>query len=119
MNRVIVAGGRDFNDYELLKNKLNIYLSNLEDVTIVSGGARGADLLGEKYAKEKGLRLAMFPADWNTYGKSAGSVRNRQMAEYSDYLVAFWDGKSRGTSNMIKTAEELGLKIKVVKYGTL
>lgn len=117
MNKVIIAGGRDFKDYELLKGKLNIYLSNLENITIVSGGANGADLLGEQYAKEKGLELVIFPADWNTYGKAAGPVRNRQMAEYSDYLIAFWDGKSKGTYNMINTAEELGLKIKIVKYG--
>lgn len=115
MIKVIIAGGRDFKDYDLLKEKLDYYLSNLENIIIVSGGASGADSLGERYAKEKGYSLVTFQADWNKYGKSAGPIRNRQMANYADHLVAFWDGKSRGTLNMINTAKELALKIKIIK----
>lgn len=115
-NRIIVAGGRDFNNYELLKSKLDYYLGNLDNISIVSGGARGADRLGENYAIEKGLKLAMFPADWNTYGKSAGFIRNKEMAEYSTHLIAFWDGKSKGTKHMIDLAKEYNLKTKIVLY---
>ena len=83
--KVIVAGGRDFNDYELLKSKLDYILQNkLPDVEIVSGAARGADSLGERYAKENNLGLHRKPADWDTYGKSAGYRRNAEMADYAD-----------------------------------
>lgn len=116
-NRIIVAGSRDFNDYDLLKNKLDHYLSLLDNVVIVSGGAKGADNLGEEYAVEKGLKLVMFPADWNAHGKSAGYIRNKQMAEYATHLIAFWDGKSKGTKHMIDLAKEYNLKIKIVNYG--
>lgn len=109
----IIAGGREFNNYNLLKE-------SLKDVPIsevVSGRARGADLLGEKWAKEGGVKIAYFPADWNTYGKRAGFLRNTEMAEYAEQLVAFWDGESKGTKHMIETATKRGLKIKVVLYG--
>lgn len=118
MNRIIVAGGRDFNNYSLLESKLDYYLSNLESFEIVSGGANGADRLGEKYAISKGLKLVMFPADWSL-GKQAGYLRNKEMAEYSTHLIAFWDGKSKGTKHMINLAKENNLKVKVVYYGTL
>lgn len=85
MFKVVVAGGRDFNDYNLLKNTLDHLLQNkLPDVEIVSGAARGADSLGEKYAHEKNLSLHRKPADWDRYGKSAGYRRNAEMAKYSD-----------------------------------
>jgi len=79
----------------------------------VSGTARGADQLGERYAKERGYFIQRFPADWNAYGKAAGYIRNRKMAEYADALIAFWDGKSRGTLNMISLAKECGLQIRI------
>lgn len=115
-SRVIVAGGRDFNNYDLLKQKLDIYLANLNNIVIISGKAEGADRLGEEYAKENNYKLVMYQADWNTHGKAAGPIRNKQMAEYGEYLIAFWDGKSKGTKNMIEVAKELGLKIKIVMY---
>lgn len=114
--KVIIAGGRDFNDYELLKDKCDKILNSQIEITIVSGGANGADYLGEKYAKEREYELIIFPADWNKYGKSAGPIRNTQMAENSDALIAFWDGKSRGTKHMIDVATKLGLKVRIVNY---
>ncbi|WP_303982932.1 DUF2493 domain-containing protein [Niallia circulans] len=116
--RVIVAGGRDFNDYVLLKTNLDYVLRNrqVDEVVIVSGKARGADSLGELYAKERGLEVSAYPADWDTYGKSAGYIRNKQMAETSHALMAFWDGKSRGTKHMIDLAKEKGLRVQVVPY---
>lgn len=107
--RIIIAGSRDFDDYELLKRLCNTIIGNNEYVEIVSGGARGADKLGEKYASEKGYKIVKFPADWDKHGKSAGYIRNRLMGEYSDMLIAFWDGKSKGTLNMISIAKELNL----------
>ena len=112
MIKIIVAGGRNYNDYEFLKLKLNEVLANLpedDEIEITSGGATGADQMGERFADEYGLKLKVFPADWNKHGRAAGPIRNRNMAEYADCLVAFEGG--RGTQNMIKTAKELGLKV--------
>ncbi len=116
--KIIVAGGRNFNDYNLLKEKLDFLTSKLkkEKIVIVSGGASGADSLGERYAKERGFSLESFPAEWNKYGRSAGYRRNVQMALNSDALVAFWDGKSKGTEHMINIATERDLKVRVVRY---
>ncbi len=114
--KVIVAGTRTFDDYELLKSKLDFFLKNQRGVEIVSGTARGADQLGEWYANERGLAVKRFPADWELYGKSAGYRRNAQMAEYADAAVIFWDGISRGSRHMINLAKEKGLPVRVVLY---
>jgi hypothetical protein len=107
--KIIIAGSRTYNDYELLKRVCDETLSLITE--IVSGTANGADKLGERYAKEKGYPIKQFPADWNKYGKSAGYIRNKQMAEYADALIAFWDGKSKGTKHMIDLAKLNNLKI--------
>jgi len=115
--RLIVAGGREFNDYELLKEKLdNLLINNTDDVEIVSGKARGADSLGEKYAKEKGYTVKEFPAKWNEYGKRAGYLRNEEMALYATHCVCFWDGESKGTKHMIDLAKKSNLNLRVVSY---
>lgn len=117
MFRVIIAGGRDFSDYQLLRKKMDILLSEVADeIVIVCGMARGADRLGEQYAKAKDFRIDYYPANWGKYGKRAGYIRNEQMAQNADALVAFWDGKSRGTKHMIETAQKSGLKIRVIYY---
>ena len=116
--RVIIAGCRDFTDYELLKEKCDFYLQNKkpENIVFVSGHASGADALGERYAEERGLQLETYPADWKAHGRAAGPISNAQMADVADALIAFWDGKSRGTKNMIDTATKRGLKVAVVRY---
>ena len=112
MFRVIIAGTRTFDDYSLLREYADYKLSKVADsIEIVSGGAQGADALGERYAKEKGYSLRVFPADWAQYGRSAGPMRNKQMADYADALLAYWDGKSKGTLNMIEEARARGLKV--------
>lgn len=118
MIKVIVAGGRDFENYHLLQKKLVHYFRNLapEDVEIVSGGARGADKLGERFAEEHGCPLAIFNADWDRWGKSAGYRRNTEMANYADACVVFWDGKSKGTKHMIDIATKQGIPVKVIRY---
>lgn len=117
MFRVIIAGGRDFADYTLLSETMDDYLSSItDDIFIVCGQARGADTLGEQYAKEHGYQVNYFPADWNRLGKSAGYIRNTEMAKNADALVAFWDSHSLGTKHMIATAERLGLDVRVVRY---
>ena len=128
--RIIIAGSRTYNDYTTLGNivdhilRLRLYKKGYkpEDIEIVCGLAKGADSLGEQYAITNGLQVKYFPADWNTYGKSAGYIRNKQMAEYASYrkgygaLIAFWDGKSKGTKHMINLAKEYGLKYFVYNY---
>ena len=117
MFKVIIAGSRSFQDYPILKEYANFKLSNIRDaIEIVSGGAKGADMLGERYAKEKGYSLKVFPADWERHKNAAGYLRNVQMAEYADALIAFWDGKSRGTMHMIQIAYSYGLKVGVKHF---
>ena len=117
MLRVIIAGGRSFGDYERLKRVMDHLLSKTkEEIVIICGKARGADSLGEQYAKEKDYEVRYFPADWKGLGKSAGYKRNEQMAQNADALVAFWDGQSSGTKHMIDLACKYGLKVRVIKY---
>lgn len=116
MIKVIIAGGRDFNDYQELCSFCDFMLSSMTDIEIVSGTANGADSLGEQYATERGYLIKQFPADWDKYGKSAGYKRNAQMAEYADALIAFWDKKSRGTKHMIDLAKETKLKVRISFY---
>lgn len=114
--KVIIAGGRDFNDLRRLNIVCDFTLKKYTDIEVVSGGAKGADALGEKYAREKEYPVIKFPANWKKNGKAAGPIRNKKMAEYADALIAFWDGKSKGTKNMIYLAREHKLKIRVIYY---
>ena len=119
MFRVIIAGTRTFDDYESLKAYADYKLSRIEDdIEIVSGGARGADALGERYAKEKGYSVKRFPAEWDKYGRKAGHLRNEAMARYADALLAYWNGESKGTKSMIELAKASGLKVGVYQYRT-
>jgi hypothetical protein len=114
--KVIIAGGRNFTDYTNLKKYCNHLLQNKKDVEIVCGMARGADLLGKRYAEEMGYPVAKFPAEWDRFGKKAGYIRNEEMAEYADSLILFWDGKSRGSKHMLDLAEENELNIRIFRY---
>jgi len=114
--KVIIAGGRDFKDYNRLKEVCNKILINQNNIEIVSGTAGGADTLGERYAQDKGYEVKKFPAKWDEYGKKAGYLRNQEMGDYADGLIAFWDGKSKGTKHMIDIANKKGLKVRVIKY---
>jgi hypothetical protein len=109
--KVIIAGGREINDYELV---LRAVLNAGFDITsVVSGAAPGVDTMGERFATEAGLELFKFPADWDKHGRAAGPIRNRVMGDFADALIAIWDGKSRGTKNMIDYATKKGLKVYV------
>ena len=119
--KVIIAGSRGFSNYKLLKEQCNKYLRDKRktcNIIIVSGHARGADLLGEKYAQDEGFSMEIYPAQWDKYGKRAGYRRNEQMAEVADGLIAFWDGQSKGTKHMIDIMTENNLPTKVVRYDT-
>ena len=114
--KVIIAGSRNFDDYELLCQKADKILSKQSEVEIVSGAAKGADKLGERYAEERGYPVKRFPADWGNHGKCAGYIRNAEMAMYADALIAFWNQNSSGTKHMIDLGELYELKVRVIKY---
>ncbi len=116
---VVVAGTRTFDDYELLKGKLDVLIGEKakeHKIEIVSGGATGADALGEKYAEERGFAVKKFPANWGKHGKAAGPIRNKEMAEYAHAVVVFWDGLSRGSMSMTNEARAAGKPTRVIRY---
>lgn len=135
--RMIIAGGRDFDDYDRLKNICSSIIKAIEEgygkpfdsIEIISGRARGADTLGEQFAITNQYVLKLFPADWDGLGKFAGYARNEQMAKYAAcvdtpelrgdviaVLVAFWDGRSRGTKNMIGFAHMYEFNDTIIEY---
>lgn len=125
--RIIIAGSRTFNDYKLLHKTMVDVIRDREftecsNIRIISGTANGADKLGERYAREKYLNLTEMPAEWDKYGRKAGYIRNEQMAKFATeddnigVLVAFWDGKSKGTKHMIDLAYKYGLEVHTVMF---
>jgi len=111
--RIIVAGSRIVDSYIFVKEHLD-RLRIPRTAIIISGNAKGPDQYGIKYAEENNIRYKLFPAHWGLFGKPAGIIRNRLMAAYSDQLIAFWDGKSRGTKHMINIAKRVGLETKII-----
>ena len=107
--KVIIAGSRTIDDVRLVQNVVIDASFHISEV--VSGCARGIDQCGEKLAKKWGVPVKKFSADWNKHGRAAGPIRNAQMAEYADALIAIWDGSSRGTLNMIQEARREGLDV--------
>ena len=108
MERKIVVGGcRNYNDYEAFKSHLDEIIKNKNDeITIISGHCSGVDLMGERYAEENGFKIAIFLPEWEKYGRAAGPIRNEKMVNAADLVIAFWDGKSKGTKSLIKYAEK-------------
>lgn len=101
-----IIGSRNFNDYNLLKGVCD-NIRNKYDIThIVSGGAKGADSLGEQYAELNGLRKIIYLPDWEKHGKAAGFIRNKEIIRDADFVVAFWDGISKGTLHSINLSKE-------------
>ena len=114
--KIVIAGSRGFEDYTFMKNFLDNVIQIDADTEIVSGAARGADRLGELYARENKLECSQFPADWNKYGKSAGYRRNTEMAEYADGAIVFWDGESHGSIHEFNENKRLGKPCLLVNY---
>lgn len=99
---IAVVGSRSFNDYSKVKSILDKFLKH--GIKLVSGGAAGADTLAERYAKENDLEITVLKPEWNKYGKRAGFMRNEDIIDACDIVVAFWDGKSPGTKNSVDVA---------------
>lgn len=115
--KIIIAGGRDITDYEIVRQAViqsGYWKAYGKTIEVISGTARGADKLGEEFAERNGLQVHRMPADWDTYGKSAGHRRNAEMGAFAlaheGRLLALWDGQSRGTKGMIEWASKNGLK---------
>lgn len=112
--RLIIAGSRDITDIEIVEKAYMLFVKRHGRASmIISGNARGVDRLGEKLAKSKGIPLVICPANWGYHGKRAGFLRNETMAELGDALLAVWDRKSKGTMNMINSAERKELVVLV------
>lgn len=109
--RVIIAVSRDFDDYELLKEKCDYYLQDRKNIVVVSSQASGSDALDKRYAQERGYRLDEYPADGETIVGTDGFDSNSEMIDNADALIVFWDGVSRDVKNMIETAWKCGLKL--------
>ena len=119
--KIIVAGGRDFNNYEFLSSKLDELFEKFPDfkkhqITIISGMAKGADTLAIRYADEHKLTKILFPANWKKYPLIAGFLRNEDMLSIATHLIAFWDGKSSGTKHMIEIAKKKGIPVWIFDY---
>ncbi|MCP4468825.1 MAG: DUF2493 domain-containing protein [Halieaceae bacterium] len=114
--KIVVAGGRTFADYELMKRKLDVLLAKRDNLMIISGTAGGADRLGERYAEEREVEILRMPANWEAEGRSAGYKRNVRMAERADAVCVFWDGKSKGSKHMIDIARHHNLPLRVITY---
>ena len=114
--KVIIAGGREFTDYELLKRECDRILSSALVHRILSGCQRGADELGEQYAKERGIKVDHHPYK-SKLGLAGGPVRNREMALAADAAIVFWDGKSKGSRDMINQMKRVNKPCYVIQYG--
>lgn len=118
---LIIAGPRDYNNKEFVEKKISETINilcrennlDISEIEIVEGGASGVDFLAKEYASNNGIKCSEFKADWKTYGKRAGPMRNQQMAEYGNVLLAFSNG-SRGTSSMIREAMNAHLEVHIV-----
>lgn len=126
MYKIIINGSRDFHNYTYLRLILKDYIMtnqiNPELIEIISGGAKGADTLAIKFAKEYNLNYKVMNADWNKYGKRAGIIRNAEMLTYAisnpndiAILISFWNGTSKGTKHMIDISNDKGIIVKVIK----
>lgn len=121
-SRVIVAGGRDFEDYGYLSATLDGLFGDTElfrdraEIKIVSGMAKGADTLAIRYADERKMTKILFPANWRLHPRRAGFLRNEDMLTVATHLIAFWDGNSHGTQHVIEEARKKGIPVWVFRY---
>lgn len=114
-----IVGSRTFADYALLESDIEDIIGAENIAMIISGGAKGADTLAEEYANNHHIPLQVFPAKWDQYGKRAGYIRNVKIVENSDVVIAFWDGKSKGTKMTIDECTRHNKQVHVILYKEL
>lgn len=110
--RIAIVGSREFSNWRQVIDCVNALPI---DTIVVSGGARGVDRIAEQIARQRGMTVQVFPADWNKHGKSAGMIRNQFIVDYADKVIAFWDGQSRGTADTIAKARKAGKPVEIIK----
>jgi len=111
--KVAVIGSRGFTDRALLTQTLD---GIADKKMIVSGGAKGADQMAEEYARERGIEVKIFLPDYQKHKQGAPIRRNELIVREADLVVAFWDGKSKGTKDTINKAKSSGKEVKLVKW---
>lgn len=119
-NRIIIAGSRWFTDYSEAKKFITSSIVNFqmgESWILLSGRCKGADQLGERFARENGWPIEEFPADWRKYGRAAGPIRNQKMVDTCDAIICFWDGKSKGTASLIRYARKTHKPLHIKSIG--
>ncbi|MBC8306892.1 MAG: DUF2493 domain-containing protein [Pelagibacterales bacterium] len=118
--KVAIIGSRGFDDYNLVEATMEEFHStNFQTTTLVSGGAKGADRLGEKWANNHNIPTKIFLAEWDKYGRAAGFIRNKDIIANADYVIAFWDGESKGTKHSLDLCEKNGILYTIIKYKEL
>ena len=110
--KLSIIGSRSFFDYTMLEKILNKEKIDI----LVSGGAIGADSLGEQYAENNNIPTLIFKPDWKRFGRAAGFIRNKDIIDNSDKVIAFWDGKSKGTLNSINLAKKQNKKVIIYEF---
>lgn len=114
--KIAIMGSRNFDKYDILEKTVLETFDITSICAVVSGGARGADQLGELFAKNHNIDIIRFLPDWKTYGKKAGMIRNNYIIESSDFVFAFWDGKSRGTLDSISKCKKYNKENRIILY---
>lgn len=112
--KLAIIGSRDFTDYKLLCDELKPYLNKI--TLVISGGAKGADLLGERWARDNNIPIKIFYADWERLGIKAGYIRNHDIIINAECVVSFWDGKSNGTKHSMSLCKEYKKPLKTIIY---
>lgn len=121
--KIVIAGSRTFDNYLMLRQKMSWVEDQLTarepfvEIEVFDGGAMGADHYGRKWAEKCGYKVHEYPADWKQFGKSAGYIRNEEMANDCDMVVVFWDGESKGTKHMMELAKKYEKPLVVFNYG--
>jgi len=109
--KIAIIGSRSFQDYDLVQAVLSEY----SPTQIISGGAKGADSLAERFAAENNIEKLIFYPDWDLHGRAAGPIRNKLIVDAADFVLAFWDGASRGTKSSIDYANKIGKSLRMIK----
>lgn len=112
MSSVCICGSRNFPHMDTVRE---IVRALPRDLLIIVGGAPGVDKVAEEEARALGFEIKVFPALWGTYGKRAGAIRNRQMVEAADRVIAFWDGQSKGTKITIDIATAMNKPLYLIE----
>ena len=113
---IAIGGSRRFTDYDFFKEELNKILAELEydKIKLISGGAIGTDKLAERFAEESSIAIEIIVPQWRNYGKASAVIRNKQIVELADVVIAFWDGKSKGTISLIRYAKKMNKRLIII-----